>query len=133
MKRVWILLLATVVFSLKLSSFCKKRPDANETAKPAASELSEEVIYGKKLYTQNGCHACHGPEGRGDGPAGRVLKPPPRDYRDMKAYKQGASLEEIMNTLAKGVPGTTMAPYPHIKEADRKAIASYVIYLQQKK
>ena len=37
------------------------------------------LAQGKKLYEQN-CMPCHGPKGDGKGPAGALLKPPPRDF-----------------------------------------------------
>jgi len=30
----------------------------------------------KQLYEKS-CNTCHGPSGKGDGPAGKMLKPPP--------------------------------------------------------
>ncbi len=39
---------------------------------------SANISKGKALYEQN-CAACHGPTGRGDGPAGANLQPPPSD------------------------------------------------------
>ncbi len=117
---------------LTLGSFCGKRPDANQDdiVPNVQPELSEVAQKGQQLFQESGCQACHGPEGKGDGPAGKNLNPPPRDYSHKMAYKQGYSVEDITNTLLTGVPGTTMAPYPHISEADRRAIATYVVYLQ---
>ncbi len=31
------------------------------------------------LYSDN-CAGCHGPSGKGDGPAGKMLQPPPSDF-----------------------------------------------------
>ena len=123
-----------VFFEFFIGSFCKRRPnlDSNEEASSSGSLLEEEIVQqGKQLFKENACHSCHGLEGRGDGPAGRNLKPPPRDYRDISSYKQGSSLEDITNTLSTGVPGTTMASYAHLPKEKRRAIASYVIYLQK--
>jgi len=33
----------------------------------------------KDLYNDN-CAGCHGPGGKGDGPAGKMLQPPPQDF-----------------------------------------------------
>lgn len=39
----------------------------------------ESIAIGQQLYEQN-CAACHGPEGRGDGPTALTLNPPPADF-----------------------------------------------------
>ncbi len=36
----------------------------------------ENILAGGKLYQQT-CAVCHGPTGRGDGPGGKTLNPPP--------------------------------------------------------
>ncbi|MBF2054323.1 MAG: cytochrome c [Candidatus Sericytochromatia bacterium] len=48
---------------------------------------------GKKIYAQN-CAACHGKTGKADGPTGKALKPPPRDFSkgDFKYSKNDAEL-----------------------------------------
>ena len=42
---------------------------------------------GKELYTKN-CAGCHGPAGKGDGPAAAALNPKPTDFTN-KAYMAG--------------------------------------------
>ena len=39
----------------------------------------ESIAIGQELFTEN-CIACHGPEGRGDGPTALSLSPPPADF-----------------------------------------------------
>ena len=39
----------------------------------------ESVAIGQELFNEN-CIACHGPEGRGDGPTALTLNPPPADF-----------------------------------------------------
>lgn len=39
----------------------------------------ESIAVGEQLYAEN-CVACHGPEGRGNGPAAVTLSPPPADF-----------------------------------------------------
>ena len=111
--------------------FCSKSPDHLEKEEIKNPKMNAIIQKGKELYIENGCQTCHGMTGKGDGPAGKSLKVPPRNYRDISAYKQGASVEEITNTLFTGVPGTSMAPYPHIKEKDRRAIAKLIKYFQE--
>ena len=39
----------------------------------------ESIAIGQALFNEN-CVACHGPEGRGDGPTALSLNPPPADF-----------------------------------------------------
>ena len=81
---------------------------------------------GKALFTRNGCAVCHGPDGRGDGQVAATLRPPPRDFRDPTAYKNGHSTAAIARTIEKGVPGTAMPGYRHLSAEDRAQIATYI-------
>ena len=90
------------------------------------------VAQGKALFTRNGCAVCHGPDGRGDGQIAATLKPPPRDFRDPAAYKNGHSKAAIAQTIQKGMPGTSMPGYGHLSAEDREQIAAYIRSLLKK-
>jgi mono/diheme cytochrome c family protein len=56
-----------------------------EDALAASAEILAE---GKHLYEGKGsCYMCHGSNGKGDGPAGRIVKPAPRNLTDCKFQK----------------------------------------------
>ena len=92
-----------------------------------------EVARGRDLYGQHGCATCHGLTGRGDGPVGKTLTPPPRDFRDAAAFKNGADPSSIANTLATGLTrdGGQMQSYFHLSDRERYLIARYVISLRE--
>lgn len=80
---------------------------------------------GQKLYEQN-CAACHGPAGKGDGPAGATLSPRPRDFTQPDGWKNGFHLTEIFKTLKEGLKGSSMASYDYLSAKDRMALDHYV-------
>ena len=90
------------------------------------------VEQGKALFTRNGCAVCHGPDGRGDGQIAATLQPPPRDFRDPAAYKNGHSEVAIARTIQKGMPGTSMPGYGHLSAEKREQIAAYIRSLLKK-
>lgn len=100
------------------------------TQADATAELSPDLSKGKSLYRANGCETCHGVQGKGNGPAGAGLNPPPRNLLEIAGYRQGASAQAMTQTLATGVPGTLMQSYRHIKEDDRQLISQYILHLR---
>ncbi len=76
------------------------------------------------LYAQQ-CAACHGPAGRGDGPAAAGLDPPPIAFTDAERAAQRTPLA-LYEVISQGVPGTGMASFAGLSEDDRWALAFYV-------
>jgi len=134
MKRMHPVNYPALMFLLTQISFSSCKQQSHEARLQAEIEktvqMDSETADGKKLYVSNGCAACHGVTGRGDGPAAAALNPKPRNYREIFAYVKGFSVAEISQTIFDGVPGTAMIGFAGINAADREKIAKYVVFLQ---
>ncbi len=77
-----------------------------------------------ELFQAN-CVACHGAQGRGDGPAAKGMEPPASNFHDEE--RMGVrSLYGLYNTITLGVGGTPMRGFSELTEADRWALAFFV-------
>lgn len=65
-----------------------------------ARAVSGDVAAGLEIHKKN-CQKCHGPEGKGDGPAGKLLKTKPADWSD-KAKFSKLSDEDLFKIISKG-------------------------------
>jgi len=90
------------------------RPRAPSEARSIKNPVpvSQEVIErGRALYLGKGnCYVCHGKEGRGDGDAGVMLNPPPRDLTD-PAFQTLRKDGEMFWSIKEGVPESGMFSY----------------------
>lgn len=80
---------------------------------------------GKQIYTTV-CSSCHGPEGKGDGPAGAALNPKPRNFHAVDGWKNGRKFSEVYFTLQKGILTSGMPAYDYMPANDRVAIISFI-------
>ena len=97
-----------------------------------AQQIAADVEKGRQVYAANGCGTCHGLQGAGDGPIARTLTPPPRDFRDAAAFKNGTDPSSIANTIATGLTrdGGQMQSYFHLSDRERYLLARFVISLR---
>jgi mono/diheme cytochrome c family protein len=86
----------------------------------------DELAKGKALYRGH-CAACHGIDGRGNGPRGAGLVPPPTNFRD-PAVRSGLTDSCLERALLAGKPGTAMKGYGTI--LGREEVAALIAYLR---
>ena len=97
--------------AVDLVAFLRTLPRASGQEKNFLEALTRaDREKGRVLYN-NRCWPCHGPTGRGNGPAAAALRPPPADFTDPDriADRTAARLHSV---LSRGVPGTAMAAQP---------------------
>ncbi len=70
----------------------------------------ESIAEGKKLYQGKGtCVHCHGKLGDGQGPAGKMLTPGPRNFTNCD-FQHKRTDGELFWATKFGIPGTGMGP-----------------------
>jgi mono/diheme cytochrome c family protein len=102
---------------------------------PIAASAAGDAAKGKVLFETN-CASCHGTSGKGDGPVGAALQPPPRDFTTAdfkfdtdKDGKPGtdADLTNVVKNGAAAYGGNAlMAPWGHLPDQDVQDIIVYV-------
>jgi mono/diheme cytochrome c family protein len=94
------------------------RPDPAQYADltwPPGADFDRGAPLGARVFAQH-CAICHGPNGRGNGPAAPSLFPRPRDFSSGRfKYKSTAAGEpptdeDLLRTIRDGLPASAM-PY----------------------
>ncbi len=105
---------------------------AQPIAWPPGRDLAPDAPVGQRVYAQH-CAVCHGPTGRGNGPASPSLHPKPRDFTGgVFKFKSTAgaappTLPDVRATIQHGMPGTSMPAWHDIlSDAEIDAVAEYV-------
>jgi mono/diheme cytochrome c family protein len=87
----------------------EQRADAKKMKNPIA-HTPENIAKGKAIYEGKGtCFNCHGVSGKGDGPAGAILNPTPRNFSNPKFHKNRTD-GEMFWVIKNGSAGTGMVP-----------------------
>ncbi len=95
---------------------------ASEKAKKNPLPADKKVVeQGEKVAKVN-CVSCHGPKGKGDGPAAVALNPKPADWTSKKV--QGEPDGEIFWKITTG--RGAMPSWRHLSENDRWAAVRYI-------
>jgi mono/diheme cytochrome c family protein len=100
---------------------------AGEPVKLASSDAAFVLVgdppEGSQVYARN-CQACHGKEGKGDGPAAVALTPRPTNLADAKLIGK-LSDDELMDILRNG-KGTMPGFGKRLTDEELQALVSYV-------
>ncbi|HUY31792.1 MAG TPA: ethylbenzene dehydrogenase-related protein [Pirellulales bacterium] len=108
---------------------------AGKAKKPAAKVRQTAEARGVAIYQQH-CAACHGEKGDGQGLAARFLFPKPRDFRAgrfrlVSTVNGAPTPEDLDGVLVRGMPGSAMLSWAHLKDEDRKLLVSHVLKLHR--
>ena len=108
---------------------CTPAPSSTPPPAPAAASTvataTPPANLGATVYAQH-CASCHGPNGKGDGPAATALLPPPKDISRPRteAERMPPSRVEIIRN---GKPGTAMVGFATVLKPDElAAIEAYI-------
>ena len=108
-----IMLLSVSVVGAEEKDPLKPRvpPDQIKAAKKMANPVDatpENIAKGKALFEGKGtCFNCHGKNGDGQGEAGKILNPSPRNFTNCKFHKKRKD-GELFWVIKNGSPGTGM-------------------------
>jgi mono/diheme cytochrome c family protein len=85
---------------------------------------------GAKDVYDDKCAGCHGPSGKGDGPAGKMLQPPPEDFT---TALKGKTDDNIMKIIKEGGAAIgkspNMPPAADLTDAQIKSLVDYIKHL----
>jgi mono/diheme cytochrome c family protein len=126
---------------------CGMRPDKNAPQDNSAAEnlaadkASMQIVAdgnpatGAELYAQH-CAGCHGPKGDGKGLAAQFVFPKPRDFRSGRFRLVSTSngvptFDDLRAVLRRGMPGSSMPPWPHLGDAAMKLLAEHIVSLRR--
>jgi cytochrome c oxidase cbb3-type subunit 2 len=100
---------------------------------------ADSVERGRAVYARERCSSCHGERGRGDGPAGRVLKDVggrrvrPRDHA-AGIFRGGFGRRDIYRAFSTGLDGTPMPALPDsVPSADRWDLTHFIVHLSYRR
>jgi mono/diheme cytochrome c family protein len=103
---------------------------AAATQKPAAAAAKaspESIAKGEALYKRS-CQTCHGPAGKGDGPAAKTLKGKLPDISDKTtlAKLSDADIHEVISNGKKSEVGNMPAMAKRLKPEEITDVVNYV-------
>jgi cytochrome c6 len=96
---------------------------------PFSVHAAGDPTKGTAIY-QKHCLVCHGPQGKGDGPAGKSLKPPASDFTSAASKKKSAA--DLRRIIEEGKSGTAMIAWKsQLSPSDIDDVLGYVAVLRK--
>jgi mono/diheme cytochrome c family protein len=99
---------------------------------PPGADLPPDAPRGQRLYAQR-CAVCHGPDGRGNGPAAPSLMPRPRDFTlgqfkyQSTPASQPPSDADLMRVVAQGLQASAMPSWHDLlSDGDMREVVAYI-------
>jgi cytochrome c oxidase cbb3-type subunit III len=106
----------------------------SKPAGPPPPEIAQDALLteGRTIYLVR-CVACHGNDGRGDGPlAANLLGPPVGNLTDSE-WKHGDRPDQVIEVIDKGAPNSRMDGWGRVLDPpELKAVAAYVYFLAKR-
>jgi len=106
----------------------------------APAAFAGDAAAGKQVYTIN-CVSCHGDTGKGDGPVGAAIQPPPRDFStaefvyDTDGDGEKGSDTDLTNVIKNGAMkyggSPLMAPWAILSDDDIANLVAFIRSLKQ--
>jgi cytochrome c oxidase cbb3-type subunit III len=123
----WILL---AMLGLMAGGFVAFRVLSKPPGPPPPEVAADPLLtQGRSIYL-NRCAACHGNDGRGDGPIAKDLLGPPVGNLTDSEWKHGDRPDQVLGVIARGVPESRMTGWSNVLDPpELKAAAAYVYYL----
>src|SRR6185436_6331610 len=94
---------------------------------PIAPTRPPDLAAARTLYAAR-CAACHGPDGRGDGPAAKGMDPAPTNFHDRDRMER-RSAYSLYSTITLGVQGTPMVAFAELTDEQRWGLAFHIAAL----
>ncbi len=95
-----------------------------------AQDYPPDRTRGKALYERH-CQSCHGPSGRGDGPAAASLKVSPTNFQRFQSFLK--SDEELLRTIEHGIVFSPMHFWRgQLSDGEMQDVVAYIRLLSQR-
>ncbi len=117
--RVWLTAIALVIVAFALPRFAVLVTDAYPTSffNSPTGYTAHSVAIGAHAFAQS-CAACHGPDGKGDGPLARNFPVPLADLTAAQIYAHPPG--DLYWIIGQGIPGTRMPGFVATLDAETR-------------
>lgn len=109
-----------------------KEPGSPSLTEPSSPTPAPPPQTAESIFSTR-CAACHGLDGRGDGPGAAALNPKPRDYTNQD-WQKSVTDEHIKKTIIEGGMGVGKSPLmtPNPDLANQPAVVDGLVHIIRK-